>query len=560
MRLLCLSTLATILLCLLSCARGGGETKLELAGDPGSVKGVLKIGDYAGEPGAAPGLIHTTEYVRGARYEGMEDNDLRGFVDGRFKYAWSQVGQNHVRVGRKGSSPRWGEWELFRFLHRWSDLRLPSDAEIVEAEVSLGLESGPDRPVRLLLYPVKADWNPGRGGTLGNNVSPPREGEPWWDERSHPDAPWAYPGVGFASERPDADTSTMPLAEALFEPGDGRLVFGGEALADYVERRVRAGRPLLFLFKASDLHEDTPGTVLEVYSASQGDSREVSRRPRLILRWRSASWRMEKERPLHLEYGRTLVLPALELEGPGKIALSFEPEEGSLRPRLEVRGGREGEESAWLDAGRPVDHDWAWAQARVVAAPDPVRLGEAFTAEHSDTWIRTAPPEDQLIRWVFTSPTGVEHHVLASYSGENLWSVSFTPDELGPWSFTWHHDFTDRGWDSALGSFDLLPGELPALLEAVDRLIEERHAADPEDRGALTRHMVLLMRLERALVYSLTPEEHRSEAGRELRRRLDRLRAAVYGKEVPEEIPMVPDKPPLWQRERQAAAERGGGS
>ncbi len=94
----------------------------------------------------------------------MEDNDLRGYLDGNFKWGWNQVGQIHVRVGRRARGPAFGEYELFRLVQRWDGMALPPAVHIHQARLRLGVEEGPPFSVTVYLYEVKKDWNPGGGG------------------------------------------------------------------------------------------------------------------------------------------------------------------------------------------------------------------------------------------------------------------------------------------------------------------------------------------------------------------------------------------------------------
>lgn len=94
----------------------------------------------------------------------MEDNDIRGFLDGRFKNGWNQPGQMHVRVGRrKQVSPKYGEQELCRVLQRWDRIELPPLSNILHTLLSLEVENGPPFELQIFLYEVKKDWNPGGG-------------------------------------------------------------------------------------------------------------------------------------------------------------------------------------------------------------------------------------------------------------------------------------------------------------------------------------------------------------------------------------------------------------
>ena len=133
---------------------------VDVSAGAAAVRGTLFISVY-GEVGNQPNpLKHRTVYVNGPDYGGMEDTDLRGFLDGHFKYDWNQSTQIHVRMGRRSSAPALGELELFRILHRWAEIELPPAAKVVNAQLEFMVEYGPSFPVDVYLYEVKKDWNP----------------------------------------------------------------------------------------------------------------------------------------------------------------------------------------------------------------------------------------------------------------------------------------------------------------------------------------------------------------------------------------------------------------
>jgi peptidoglycan-N-acetylglucosamine deacetylase len=77
-----------------------GRLRVTLLRDgPGTAGAAGGAGTVAPMPGSAP---HLSTFVAGPLYDGMEDNDLRGFLDGGFRWAWNQPTQAHVRVGRPG--------------------------------------------------------------------------------------------------------------------------------------------------------------------------------------------------------------------------------------------------------------------------------------------------------------------------------------------------------------------------------------------------------------------------------------------------------------------------
>ena len=518
----------------------------ELPPLPASARGTLRVSAHgpAGGPaarsdGAAP-LRHVTTWVNGPEYAGMEDVDLRGFLDGRFVYGWNQPHQIHVRLGRRGTRPRWGETELFRNIQRWSGVVLPRGARVREARIEIGVEDHPDRPLDVLLYALHKDFDPGRGGERQDNTSPPRTGEVWWGARAHGREPWGHPGAGFASEtHPDADTPITALAEARFEPGEETLVFASEALAHYAQERATRGLPLLFLVKLSDVYEDTPDTFLLLYSGDHGALANPARRPALTLAWEAPGALARLERGLHLEHGRTLLLPRLETPGLGQVAVSFEPDPGHEAPELAVRGGRGGEPSPWRSAAHPLEADWGWLQVRVRAARHPVVLGGAFGTQLRDTWVRTAPPEEQEVAWRFTSPQGEEHEVLARYEGDYTWRVAFEPRELGRWRYRWKQRFLGHPYRSAEGVFDVVPGDLDDVEAQLRALLERaREEGAPPEGVEFTALSPVFWKLERALYQLATPEEMASPRGRALYDLLTQVRAALSGRPVPDEAPL----------------------
>ncbi len=81
----------------------------DVSADAAAIRGRLVISVY-GVAGNEPNPPqHQTGYVNGPDYRGMEDNDLRGFLDGYFKYDWNQPTQIHVRLGRRSRAPYYGE-------------------------------------------------------------------------------------------------------------------------------------------------------------------------------------------------------------------------------------------------------------------------------------------------------------------------------------------------------------------------------------------------------------------------------------------------------------------
>jgi hypothetical protein len=519
----------------------------------------------------------------------MEDNDLRGHLDGTFQHPWNQPGQIHVRMGRRDRSLRYGEYELFRVLQRWGDLPLPREAQVRSARLVLAIENGPADTVSILVHAVNHDWEPGGGGVLGNNVSPPRDGEVWWNDRAYHANAWGLPGCGYASDLdPAADTPVMPLAEARYVPGASWIEFESAALSRAVESALRDGEALRLLLKVADVHEDWPGTIVRVWSGNVGDSRGSALRPRLELEWQSPSevWAYEKD--VFLEHGRSLVLPLPDGDptaawGPARagpagrrdpvsvVAATFLLEGQGFRPVIEIREiargsgvsgldrGTEGVApggnrlaNAWRRADLPLRGVRPGLELRVTAATDPIPLGTEFTAVLRDTWVRTAPPEEQRVPWTFTSPTGIRHDLLARYEGENRWSVRFLPDEIGAWTYSWSQTFTPEGFRSGPIQFDVLGGDRDDLRTSLTRFADSlRSGAAERSPEARSSYLVRFLRLERAVLQTETPATFRN-GGNDLRDLLRQSRELLGGA-VPDSLPMEADAPPKWDRDGEAA-------
>ncbi len=528
----------------------------EFPKDIPSVRGTLRVSTYGQAPVSEAPLRHVTTFVNGPSYTGMEDTEVRGFLDGNFKWAWNQAGRTHACIGRRIKSPRFGEHELIRLLHRWDDIRLPEHATVLNARIRLVMKEGPEWPEHVLLYAVMKDWLPGSGGVERNNYSPPAEGEVWWRDRAFPDVPWGLPGCGFASDvHPGADTAEMPLADAHYVPGADHLTFSSSALAHYVQERLAEGKPLLLLFKLSDYAEDTQASILEVHSDDLGSDCMTDRRPQLTLTWTSGAERTCLEQDVFLEYGRRYRLPRVDCVGATEFAVSFHADEGYESPSIEVRGGKATSIEPWRSATGGALDDWEWMELRVLAARDPHVIGDVFQAAIKDPYVRTAAPEDQDVPWTFVSPTGVVHRVSALYQGEFRWKVSFMPDEIGRWRYRWANSFAVRPYGSLDGVFDVVGGDGQAVRRALAALTERaRHGDLRRDKEQRHWFMTGLMRLEREAMRDQTPESYSSNAWDRYDHLLDELRGTI-DRSPPDTLEMVGLRPAKWARERAQEAE-----
>ncbi|MGI9626945.1 MAG: hypothetical protein ACR2QM_08930 [Longimicrobiales bacterium] len=493
------------------------------------VEGRLRI-SLVSEAGAAGGL-HRTDFVPGADYHGMEDNDIRGFLDGTFLYGWNQASQKYVRAGRLNDVWGYGEYELFRVLHRWDDLRLPSGAGVEDAELVIHMGPyPPDCRLKFFLYPVKNDWVPGEGGVGQDNASPPVQDEVWWNDRRFGAESWGLPG---ASSSEDLEGSA--LAACVVEAGGERVEFRSAALTGYAKERCAAGLPLLFLLRLQSVQEDIPGSLAHLWAATEGENRNQGRKPRLSLFWRAPEQAV-LDRTLLVEHRTSVVLP---LES-GNV-VEFTPAEGSDPPELATRAP----EGDWTPVTRGFVPD-GHSELRVRAVRDPIVFGDPFEAEFRDTWIRTARPEEQVIPWFFTSPTGREVVIQARFEGDFTWKIQFTPDEVGRWRFHWRHDLQAARYESQVEVFDVMLEAKSQAADALKHFLSLSIAGRMDSREELSRMMVRFSKLEREVMGLLEPADYRSEVGLELVGLMRQIRSEL-GAPVPEPIPMKGADPQLWE-------------
>jgi hypothetical protein len=506
---------------------------------PRPVGGVLVLSGFvaAAHHDASSGATqHTSLLVPRLSYAGMQDNDIRGFPNGRWVHGWNQVGQRHVRLGRSPATSRFGEKEIMRALHRWDDIPLPTNAAVTHVSLEIVLEAGIEDPADVMLYEVHRDWNPGSGGVQRDNTSPPARGEVWWPEAAHGEVDWGLPGASFASVDPTlGDVSPSALATAPYAPGASKLSLSSGALTGYVQRRVASSKPLLFLLKLSDSDEDLVSDHLVVYSAEEGDSHSDGRRPKLTVEWHVPTEIVGWKREVLLENGRSLELPKLPTKGANRWAVSFHARPGYESPEIEVRGGSSGSSSEWRSAALPFEADWDWVQARLVAARNRVSLGTAFESEFVDTWVPNAKPEDQTVTWHFTDPLGREIELRGSYQGGFRWRVAFHPKVPGRWSYYLDHDLSWPPYRSEQVVFDVLVDDPTIVLDHLEDLAERIEASNlTTARAKFETFGDEFLRLERAGIQLLTPEEFRSERGVQFSSRVDEIRREL-GEALPEQ-------------------------
>jgi hypothetical protein len=505
-------------------------------------KGELVLSHFGPSDPMANGFVHRTVFVPGRAGVRMDDNDLRGFLDGTFVWGWNQPGQIHVRFGRRPRSPRYGEHEVFRVLQLWRDVRLPPKARVSRAALVLHVEMGPDHPVHVLLYRVNRSWNPGEGGIQQDNVSPPARGEAWWNAARFGEEGWGLPGVGYYGSGPDADTPATALGDARYFPGDSLLVFSGAGLNAHVQEQASSGGAVQLLLKTSDVDEDRVGSLVTVYSADYGDSRNDARKPTLEVHWSSPGERALLREWMVLEHGRATTAGPFPLPSGGWVSAEFATAEGYEAPLVEVRGGETPSDTAsWTAPSGPLVNEWSWLQVRIRALHDPVPVGSPFSFDIRDTWVLEEPSQ-AVVRVAFLSPSGVRSLVSPTYQGRYTWRVSFVPNEVGAWRYRWVADFAEAPTISPVGRFDVIATERAQLFRALRELIDDLEEAAVQPRREATARREILygrfLRLEREVLRMETPESFHSHANR-LLPLLRRSRELISGAPVPDSIPLM---------------------
>ena len=479
-------------------------------------------------------LIHTTSFVNDSHYIGMTDNDLRGLLDGNYKYRWNQASQIHLRIGRRPNSGRHGQYELFRVLQKWKDISLPKGTKVISSSLRITVEERLNSPVTLMLYSVNKKWISGEGGVKRNNNSQPKEGEVWWGELSADNKGWGLPGAGYSSdEHPDADRSLMPLAIKIYRPGDNYTEFSSPQLAEYVQRQSADGEPLLFLLKLADYDEDIKGSILAIYSGDEGDSlNQNDRRPLLTINWQNDRVTHMLEKEIQLEYGRYFYFPKIDVRKKQNITADIFNADESDSAVVEIRGGSHGQISNWEVLNQPKQLDnWDWVQARVSQLKNNVVLGSKFENSFRNTWVTTAVPEQQEVTWSFISPEGYLEKIKSSYQGDYTWKVEYLPNIIGRWQYYMTNNFIKEPYTSEVGVFDVIPGDKDNIIKQLGQLLVEINNPylnkDLKVSEKTNLYFQRFSRLERAILYTQTPESFRSEEGQEVRGILNKIRLAL---------------------------------
>ena len=188
--------------------------------------------------------------------------------------------------------------------------------------------------------------------------------------------------------------------------------------------------------------------------------------------------------------------------------------------------------------------EWEWAELRLLAATQPVQLGDDFETSLRDTWVRTGPPEQQVVTFELVAPRGERFLVPAEFRGDYTWALSFQPDELGRWRYRFRQDFLKKPYESSEGFFDVVLLERERALEQLAALADRLRVDNARSGASRDRELsplaTVFWRLERAALALETPESFASPQGRELFDRITEVRELLSGREVPDESSFSP--------------------
>lgn len=539
--------------------------------EPKGLSGTFQVSLIGINNSSKKPLEHISIFSRDSHYRNMEDNDLRGFLDGHFKNGWNQPSQVHVRVGRRGASkyrelelsllrelieipffshilryvepsyPYLGEHELFRILYRWDNIYLPNNSVVKDATFELSVEQSPKKKTLVYLYSVNKDWNPGKGGIYKDNTSPPAKGEVWWNDVSYGERSWGLPGANFASDlHAQADTPQQPLASSFVSPSDLNIVFYSEKVTDYIDERIRSEKPLLFMLKLSDYLEDTPNSRFSIYAANYGDDRNTQKRPKLVLKWGSKNEIKHIAEEITLEYGRDYLFPKISIDGANSYHVSFLGKSGLKDPFIQVRGGKIDNVSVWGNVDGNIKENWDWIQFKITAVEDnPIVLGNNFKERIRDTWITSGSVESQKVDYFFISPSGKIIKVSANFVGDFEWQIKYQPYEIGRWRYFWQHEFTGDITKSSIGVFDVIGGNKTNLLRQLKLLIKEMRESNLLTHyERMERFEVRFIRLQRAIMGSHSPESFYSMKAQPFKELLDEARSLFWQDSIPKKLPL----------------------
>jgi hypothetical protein len=392
------------------------------------------------------------------------------------------------------------------------------------------------------VYAVRKDWNPGNGGVHGDNNSPPEAGDAWWVDAKYGDTPWSRGGAGFASDTDaNADTGGQPLAIAHFSPDNSQqLVFSSANLTRYIQTQITSGKPILLLYKLLDVFEDSPGSVMEIWSANF-DVHGSARRPTLNIRWRSTDSVSGNTYSIVLEPGRATEIHDIAVGGERIVATRFLPAPGmiasdqsqdcSQRPYLEYRAS--GSDSGWIPLLSPSAINANTIDLRVAAVSDPVALGESFVNQISNTWVTSGEPADQQVEWEFDSPDGTTIVRTSEYIGDYTWRVSLQTNAIGRWRYRWRHSLAGKQVSSDTHYFDVVAWELDDVADGLKSLYAAIMASGAAPKSyAMLPYELAFMRLERAAM--ALPADAGTDA--DLRADIRAIRERLSGSPVPEEF------------------------
>ena len=307
-----------------------------------------------------------------------------------------------------------------------------------------------------------------------------------------------------------------------------------------MDEQVRAGEPVLLLYKLLDVYEDSPGSVLEIWSANFGVDESI-RRPSLQIEWQPTSATTNRSYPITLEPGRMIKLPDFPVGGERTLVSSYSPQPDLVNsdgrqkcrqlPYIEYRLAQSDKD--WAPLYGPTQINANMLELRVAATGTPVDLGAEFVAQIRDTWVTAGKAEEQDVKWLFTSPNGETIRESARFIGDFTWQVSVKADSIGRWRYNWSHALSGTEIRSEDSYFDVVAWDTQHVIAGLRDLGEEIEASGANPRShAMLPFELSFMRLQRAAIV-LQPQYSVDQASAS-RVEIRKIREQLSGKPLPD--------------------------
>ena len=178
----------------------------------------------------------------------------------------------------------------------------------------------------------------------------------------------------------------------------------------------------------------------------------------------------------------------------------------------------------------------------MIAATQPIELGQPFSSRFRDTWVKGGSLASRQVEFRLVSPQGQIYTVAAEYQGDFTWESSFVPEELGRWRYSMTQDFLKHPFEGPSQAFDVVLLDRDNGLEQLEAMADRlrRDSATAELGGAIQQQGPAFWRLERAILRLETPESLASPGGASASRCSPKSGSCLGGRKVPTKLKRTP--------------------